>query len=679
MKLLNFTIIKLTICLVIGILIGYYFQTPYLIVLGFTLVSLLLVFMSYLMARHQFQKTVWFGLAAFLSMISIGALVVQFHNQKNFQNHFTHQVLKNNATLKTTTFRIKEVLKPGAYHDKYVIDVLSIDNIKVCGKSLLNIEKDSLTTTLLVDDIFVAKTRFMDLNKSLNPHQFDYKNYLEKQYIYNQLQLNSRTLLKANYKNHTVFGLAHKIRRHINNRLKAYHFDDNQRAIINALLLGQRQEISKHIYSDYANAGAIHILAVSGLHVGIILIILSFVLKPLEFFKHGKQIKTILLICLLWSFAVVAGLSASVTRAVTMFSILTVALNIKRPTNIYNTLAISMFVILLFKPLFIFDVGFQLSYLAVFSIVTIDPHLYKIWQPKNKILNLYWHTFTVTVAAQIGVIPLSLYYFHQFPGLFFISNLVIIPFLGVILAFGIIVILLASFNLLPIFIADTFGNIISLMNTLMHWISNQETFIFKEISFNLFHVSLTYLMLIACFMFSLKRNSQSFGLLLISVLLLQSSWIYNKLQLPSNEFIIFHKSRQSLIGMSLNNNMFIANDYDSMTTLKDKIISNYVIGNHINRIEKGSVRNAYQLENKTLFIIDSLALYNAKTIHPDYILLRQSPQINLNRVIDSLQPKYIIADGSNYKTYVNRWERICKKRNLPFHQTGKQGAFIIKY
>src|SRR5690606_1198916 len=117
----------------------------------------------------------------------------------------------------------------------------------------------------------------------------------------------------------------------------------------NALLLGQRQDVSEDVYNNYSNSGAVHILAVSGLHIGIILLILSLVLKPLEAFKHGKLVKTILLVLMLWSFAVIAGLSASVTRAVTMFSIITIALNYKRPTNIFNTLAISLFVLLLIK------------------------------------------------------------------------------------------------------------------------------------------------------------------------------------------------------------------------------------------------------------------------------------------------------------------------------------------
>ena len=159
-------------------------------------------------------------------------------------------------------------------------------------------------------------------------------------------------------------------------------------------------------------------------------------------------------------------------------------MNLKRPTNIYNTLAISMFIILLFKPLFIFDVGFQLSYMAVFAIVSIDPYLYKLWKPKYWLIKVYWHTLTITISAQLGILPLSLYYFHQFPALFFLTNLLIIPVLGIILGFGILVILLAVLKILPPFLVSLFGGSIDVMNTIVDWVAKQEPFLFKDIPFN---------------------------------------------------------------------------------------------------------------------------------------------------------------------------------------------------
>ena len=443
--------------------------------------------------------------------------------------------------------------------------------------------------------------------------------------------------------------------------------------------MGQRQDISEEVYTSYTNAGAIHILAVSGLHVGIILLILSFIFKPLERFKHGKLIKTILLVSILWSFALIAGLSASVTRAVTMFSIVAIALNLKRPTNIYNTLAISMFVILLFKPLFIFDVGFQLSYLAVFAIVAIDPYLYGLWKPKLWIFDKLWHTFTITVSAQFGIIPVSLYYFHQFPGLFFVSNLVIIPFLGLILGLGILVILLAVLNILPQSGADVYGYIIGLMNNFVGWVSRQEAFLLKDISFSFLYVVVSYVFIIACLRLLFKKSYTNLKLCLIAILILQGAFIYSEYSKPSNEFIVFHKSRYSLLGNITNNKIIVANDFDSIVKSKNKIINDYAVGNDINNIDEEAISTIYLLNDKSLLVIDSLGVYNMKSLKPDFVLLRQSPKINLNRLIDSLMPKQIIADGSNYKSYLERWEPICKKRKIPFHQTSKKGAFIIDY
>jgi competence protein ComEC len=678
MKLLNFAIIKLTICLITGILIGYFFEWPLLWAFYITATLLLFLFLSLIIAKKQFLKTMWFGLFAFTTMIFIGILTINVHDHKNFSNHYTHAISDNNP-LKTITFRVKEVLKSNIYYDKYIVDILKIDDLDVKGNTLIHIKKDSIQNLLKVDDVFITKTTFETINPSVNPNQFDYKKFLEKKYIYHYLFVNEQSLLKVESNKHTLRGWADAIRNQINSKLKKQPFAPDELAIINALLLGQRQDISEEVYSNYTNSGTIHILAVSGLHVGIILLILSFVLKPLEQFKHGKLVKTMLLIFMLWGFAIIAGLSASVSRAVTMFSIVTFAMNLKRPTSIFNTLAISMFILLLVKPMFLFDVGFQLSYLAVFSIVIIDPLLYNLWKPKNKIIDFYWHTLTVTVSAQLGVLPISLYYFHQLPGLFFISNIVIIPALGIILGFGILVIFLALLNMLPVFMAKTYGWIISLMNRFVGWISHQEQFLFKDIAFSLLYVFAFYFLIATLVNFWKAKNYKSFRLLLIGILIIQCAIIFTKYSSTKNQFIIFHKSRFTLVGNVMADTIKVNTDFDSLTFSKDKIITSFAVGNHINSIKKDTLKPFYVLNNKTLLVIDSLGIYNIKSFKPDYVLLRQSPKINLNRLIDSIKPKYIIADGSNYKSYIEHWESTCRKRKLPFHQTSEKGAFIIDY
>ena len=679
MRLLNFTIIKLTLCLIIGILIGYYLLIgDKLLILG--LVFLFLILLIFLLkANRSFTKSIWFGAFSYLTLIGIGIFTVHSHNQKLFHSHYSHYLNHSTDSLTPITFSIREVLKPNDYYDKYVVNILKIGDNNVTGKVLLNLQKDTLNTSLKVDQVYKSLVQLKLVNSPLNPNQFNYKAYLEKQYIYHQFYVKKKALFNTKNNLSTVFGLANKIRRHINAKLKNYSFSSNELAIINALLLGQRQDISEEMHTNYSNAGAIHILAVSGLHVGIVLLLFSFLLKPLEQLKHGKFIKTIILIGVLWSFAIIAGLSASVTRAVTMFSIVAIAANLKRPTNSYNTLAISMFVILLFKPLFLFDVGFQLSYLAVFGIVSIDPLLYKLYQSKYWIIDKLWHTLTVTIAAQLGIIPISLFYFHQFPSLFFISNLVIIPVLGLILGLGILILGLAIMNILPAYLADFYANVIRSMNGFVAWVSKQEEFLITDIPFNLLYVFASYFIIITFVRLVIKFNYRNLRFALIGLLFSQLSVIATTYHKPKNQLIIFQKSSHTLIGNVLNNRIKIAHDLNKEKLTDEKTIKNYVVGNHIKIVEFDTLQSLYLLNKKTMLVIDSIGAYQVKSFNPDYVLLRQSPKLNLNRLIDSIKPKQIIADGSNYKSYIMQWKATCKKRKLPFHNTNEMGAYVIDY
>jgi competence protein ComEC len=679
MKLLNFTIIKLTFCLVIGILIGYFTSIGLTAFVFISIALLVILGIGLFLSNLQYKQSIWFGIIAYLATITLGGLTIKVHEQSSWKNHYTKHTTIGNENVPLISFRIREVLKSGNYYDKYVIDILKINNTKVSGKSLLNIEKDTLFNKLNVDDILIAKTQFKDLISPLNPHQFNYKSYLKKKHIYHQLFIENTELLKVESNDNTIFGLASQLREKINTKLKRYNFKNDELAIINALLLGQRQDVSKDIYDSYTKAGAIHILAVSGLHVGIILLLLHFVLKPIEYFKHGKVYKTIILVLILWSFAIIAGLSASVVRAVSMFTIVAIAMNLNRPTNVFNTLAISMFFLLLFKPTFIFDVGFQLSYLAVFAIVIIQPMLYSLWHPKIKFFKFLWGIFTVTLAAQFGIIPISLFYFHQFPGLFFVSNLVIIPFLGTILGFGIIVIGLALLNILPEFLASTYGSIIGLMNTFVGWISNQESFLFKNISFNIEHVLISYLLLILIINFIKQKTYRSVIYLLIAILFSQGYFIYDSYKSNSKIFVIFHKSRYSIIGFKNKNQLNLHHNLNDSILKYDKVITNYKVGEHITKIKQDSIQSVYQLKTNKILVIDSIGVYNVKTFTPDIILLRNSPKINLKRLIDSLHPKLIISDGSNYKSYQERWAKTCDVQKIPFHQTSKKGAYTYRF
>ncbi|MBT8304841.1 MAG: ComEC family competence protein [Bacteroidia bacterium] len=675
MKLLNFTVFRLTIFLILGILSGYFINIELKISVISSFLLLVALTFVYVQGQKKLETNNIFGIIAAMSMLSIGILVVNIHDQRNWNFHYSHIDGAIDDTPKHLHIKVSELLKPSLYQDKYLVELVAIDDQKALGKLLLNIDKDSLNTALDVDDELYINTRLNDIVGPLNPHQFDYGKYLEKKYVYHQIFASNKEILVVPNTKKSIFGFAHQIRKTINTKLNQYDFKPNEIAIINAILLGQKQDLSKDMYSQYSAAGVIHILAVSGLHVGIILLILQQIFRPLNRLRKGRNIKIVLILILLWCFATVAGLSPSVVRAVTMFSIVAIGINLKRPTNIFNTLAISMFILLLIKPMFLFDVGFQLSYLAVFSIVWIQPLIYKKWIPKNKVIDYFWQLFTVTLAAQIGVAPLSIFYFHQFPGLFFISNLVIIPLLGIILGLGILVIVLALLNILPELIVRFYGSIISNLNSFVGWIADQESFLFKSISLSATIMILIYLLIYFGVRVFQERSLKRMMSLLLVILLVQIVFINNRLN-ESSSFTIMHKSRKSIIAIQEKKVLKIFHDMDSTSIVNDNTIENIIIGENISIVTYDSIRSVFDIEGRTLLIVDSLSAFQV-SFNPDIVMLRDSPKVNLERLIDHLQPEIIVADGSNYKSYVSLWEETCKRKKLPFHATAKMGAFTI--
>ncbi|MTE26501.1 ComEC/Rec2 family competence protein [Winogradskyella ouciana] len=676
MKLLNFTIIKLTLCLIIGIVIAHYFKLEFNSALIATIALILLLGGYWLLLRRKINRKPFFALLTYLCMVSIGINAYNIQNETLRPHHYTN--LDVNDTFNTITFKIDERLKPDTYNDKYIVSVLSIDDKSAKGKLLINIKPDSLGRVLPVDAVFFTSSELQMIQKPLNPHQFDYSKYLELKQVYHQLYLKQSELFLVSDSKTSIYGFADKLRTTINEKLVEAGFADDTLSIINALLLGQRQSIDKSVYNNYVNSGTIHILAVSGLHVGIILWILNFLFRPLLYLKYGNYIRPLVLVTILWSFAVIAGLSPSVTRAVAMFSVISIAMHLKRPTNIYNTLAISAFLILLFKPTFLFEVGFQMSYLAVLGIVSIQPILYRLWKPKYLVTDKLWQIFTVTLAAQFGVVPISLFYFHQFPGLFFISNLVVIPFLGLILGFGLLVIILALLNVLPEFIVKGYSFIIESLNGFIAWVAQFEDFLFRDIPFTLLQVICAYFIIVAMVQIYKFRNFKWMAICLIGILAFQGTFIHNKLNNKEDAFIVFNKSRFSLIGLKQNDKLTVHHNLNAEKRATDNVIRNYKVGEIIDSTSIDSLKSVYQFKAKTILVIDSLGVYKDISFKTDYVLLRNSPKINLERMIDSLKPEQIIADASNYKSYVKRWKATCAKRKIPFHYTNEKGAFVLE-
>ena len=379
-RLLNYIPLHFVVFLIFGICFQFFTQFWSFSVLK-TVTLVVFLTMLIFIVQHKVFST----LISFLLFFFIGISVVYLNDDRNYDSFYEYH-LKENSTV---ILQIHAVLKSGNYHQKYEAKVLRVDAKKTTGTILLNIKKERSSIHLNVDDQLFLKPSLKELNPPLNPYQFNYKFYLSKQGIHHQAYSEQGQFLRLNSEVKTLFGLSEKVRAQIQTSLKKHHFKNDEFAVINALLLGQRQDISKALIADYQSAGAIHILAVSGLHVGVILLLLSFVFKPLERIKYGKFLKTATIVFLLWMFAFIAGLSASVVRAVTMFTFLAVGMSFRKKNVIEFSFISSMFFLLVIKPMFLFDVGFQLSYLAVFGILWTQPKLYSLWRPKIKIINYF--------------------------------------------------------------------------------------------------------------------------------------------------------------------------------------------------------------------------------------------------------------------------------------------------
>ena len=674
MKFINFTVVRFSIFVVLGILSAHFFPIS-IFSLPYLFVIFLGVFFLWLWSRKQFIQTIFFGIAVYLCFFAIGYLSYQMRLPQFQAKHYTHLVAEKTSVL--IQVKITQPLKPDKFNLKYFAEVSAINGQASSGKILVNLSKKSPPKSLLADEILLLYAPISEIPKPLNPHQFDYSAYLKSLGVYGEIRIAENQILEVIPGKPTLLGTAQNFRTSIISKLQNTNLEYDERAIIQALVLGEKKDIDKSLYEAYAAAGAVHILAVSGLHVGILYVILAFLFKPLLKIRYGAIYQSILIILLLWGFAMLSGLSPSVTRAVTMFSFFAVAKLLNRETNSINTLFLSFLTLLIINPFWLFQVGFQLSYLAVFFIVWLMPIFYKIGYSRYPLVRKVYTIIAVTICAQLGVLPLSLYYFHQFPGLFLLTNIVVLPFLTVLMFGGILIVILAFFEILPHWLSASYNYLIENLNGFINWVAVQDEFLFKNIHFSALKVLGAYLLIITLSLFLMKMKYSRLCNTLVAICLFIGICIYDEYKNSANQLIVFQKSKQTLIGYKNGKNFIVFKNDSVENTMEYPPIKSYKTAINASNFSEAELPSICNYNEKRILIIDSLGIF-PRQVKAEIILLTNSPRINLNRLIDSLEPKQIIADGSNYFSYVERWEESCKIKKLPFWHTAKQGAFPIE-
>lgn len=293
--------------------------------------------------------------------------------------------------------------------------------------------KDSATATLRSGDELLVSTRLVPPANNDNPDEFDYARYLRRKGYSGTAYVADGHWRKTGHNaSRTVSQVALDYRAKVVGLYRSLGFEADELAVLSALTVGDKEELSDDIVETYSVSGASHVLALSGLHIGFLYALLLFVLRPLwRRWRRLKPLLLLLLVLFLVSFAFFTGLSSSVVRSVVMFSLLAFAgLQPEKPLTL-NTLAATAFLMLLCKPAWLFDVGFQLSFSAVTAIVLVQPKLYALWKVDNCFLRYLWGLMTVSVAAQLGTAPLVIVYFSRFSTHFLLTNLWVIPMVSV--------------------------------------------------------------------------------------------------------------------------------------------------------------------------------------------------------------------------------------------------------
>lgn len=429
---------------------------------------------------------------------------------------------------------------------KYNVNILKVSDgvswTQTNTKALMYIRKDKEQHKYFYGDKILVLGSPQLLDPPQNPHEFDFKRFLSFKNIYyqqfvkrNQVQLISPLSAKG------LRYYSFVARQWGTRQLKAQLPNKQEQAIALALTLGVTDGIDNELQSAYSSSGAMHVLAVSGLHVGILYAIVMLLFRPFRNLSWSRWVIAVVSLIVLWSFAFITGLSPSVLRAVTMFSFIAVAKPFGRCTSIYNTLASSAFILLLFDPYLLMSVGFQLSYLAVLGIVTIHRPLYQWWEPKSALLDWVWNISCVSIAAQLATFSLSVLYFHQFPVYFLLSNLFVIPGAIAVLITSILVLATSAISPLAAFLGVILQGLIQILN--------YAVFTFEKLPFSLINdIYITtlqcWLLILAIGFLLLLWQEKKFSMMVISFVFVMAfswiQWLHHEVDVKRNRFVVYN-------------------------------------------------------------------------------------------------------------------------------------------
>lgn len=677
--------LRIGIAVALGIVVQWNTGLPLLFLLSaFSIGLLFLLFYSFTAINQRFRLSVAAGLLLNLSLVALGGLLVWAADVRNNRAWIGRGYKAGSGVLVALQEPLVE--KANSYKALASVETLTNgDSSKPAkGKVILYFKKDSLPPPLRYGSRIAFTRPLQEIKNAGNPGGFDYKTYCLFNGITHQVYLTAGDYVVLNGLRTSPFdGFLFATRSWVVGLIKKYVPGEKESGLAEALLIGYKDDLDKNLVQAYSNTGVVHIIAISGLHLGLIYWLLLALTKPLKRAKKLLWLRLLLIVSSLWLFSLLAGGGPSVLRSAVMFTALAAGEVLLRRTNVFNTLAFSATVLLCVNPFWLWDVGFQLSYSAVLSIVLFYRPVYNWFTFTNKAVDFLWSLTSVTIAAQLLTLPVSVYHFHQLPLLFLFTNFIAVPLSSVILFGELLLCALFFFAPLARLAGLVLHSLIHWMNAYIERLDGLPFAVWNGLSINLVQ---TGLLLVFCtaVCYWLMQGSRRFAWTAASAFAL-----FMAIRAVSfggagrqKKLIVYNVPKHTAIDVIDGRRYAFLGD---SALLYDEALRNFHLqpSRILHRVTPVKARaqiRSFVWEGKPVVILDESASFvTTKPKRPvEVLILSGNPRLYVSNLLDAFAVKQIVIDGSAPAWKAALWKKDCDSLHIACHNVAEDGAFVME-
>jgi len=683
---------RLLFALCPGILLQRYLNPPLFISFSCLAISCVIWILFYHLSVRARYSHFWItGLAIFPGISGLGMLLTRYHDPRNHEQWLDRYDHEKGIVIAKIMEPVLE--RPGTYKTTARMNALVFPDksIPVNGRILVYFRKDSaLAGSGLLDGLggagrnIIFDTPPREIKNAGNPGGFDYRSRMLYEGITHQVFLKQgEYVLSAESRLPGWRRLLIQSRKRILTVLRNNIPGERERGLAEALLIGYREDLDRDLMQTYARTGVVHIIAISGLHLGMIYGILTLLFQPLLRNRRTRYLYAGLIIGGLWIFSLLTGAHPSVLRSALMFTLIIASQVFSRRSGIYHSLSLSAFFLLCVNPWWLWDTGFQLSYSAVLSIVIFNRPVYQFFYFRNRWIDRAWKTCAVTLAAQVLTVPLCAWYFHQLPVYFLLANFFAVPLAGIILFSEI---LLCSLHFIPALAALTGRAVSGIIRLMNHGVSAVESLpgsTWEDLQVNFIQVLLLYLFIAGFFHWLWNRSIRGLiaGLFFLGACMIirANSFIHHERQW----LVVIYQVRGKKAIEYIRGRKYVFDGDPGLEPGSTAWYFNLRPARILHRVSPGQPRDLIRTGNQILFGDKKILLVD----RPFHIqstgdaltldLLVCSGRKTRFPILDpGVRIMQLVIDGSVPSRVSAGIKKECLERKIPCHDVQESGAFV---